>query len=65
MVLALNAELLQISKLLSLDALNLEALVLNALAHLLALLEVVKTMLLLDLGIHVDLVAVTQATKNG
>lgn len=63
MILFLNAELLQISKLLGLDAFNLDALVLNALAHLSALLEVVKTLLLLDFGVHVDLVAVTRATK--
>ena len=42
----------------SLDALNLQALVLNSLAHLTAFFEVIETCLLFTLGVNTDLVAI-------
>ena len=64
LVLALYSDLLKVAEFLLLDALDLETLVLDALPHLLALLEVVKALLLLDLGVHLDLVAANRCTRG-
>lgn len=52
-----NADIFQTLKFMSLDALNLQALVLNSLAHLTAFFEVIETCLLFTLGVNTDLVA--------
>ncbi len=57
LVLALDSECNETLQLLFLDALHLEAFVLDALANLSTLLKVVKAVLLLRLRVHADLVA--------
>lgn len=65
MVLVGNAEFLQTIELVSLDALNLETLILDALSDLAALLEVVQSVLLPHLLVDSDLVAKqTQVNQN-
>lgn len=57
MVLALDSELLKAIQLRLFNSFNLETLVFSLLADLAALLEIVEAILLLDLGVHSNLVA--------
>ena len=73
MVFFSNANILQTLKLLGLDSLNLQALVLKPLANLATLFEIVKALLLLSLDVDTNLVtihkknecSVTHLTLNG
>jgi len=64
LILLSDAELLEPLHFLSLDSLDLETLVLKSLSNHGTFLQVIKTLLLLDFGVHANLVPMTRNMTN-
>lgn len=65
MVLIVDADIHQALQLRLFDVLHLDSLVLDALANLAALLEVVEALLFLDLRVNLDLVTAQKEARSG